>query len=100
MRVFFADSALSDLQEIIQYYDEQLAFQVGEKLVADIIERIEILSDHPDIGRIVPEFDAQNIREIIHPPFRIVYMREKSKIYIARVWRSERLLVLPEHDVT
>lgn len=96
MRVFFADSALSDLQEIIQYYEEQLAFQVGEKLVADIIERIEILSDHPDIGRIVPEFDAQNLREIIHPPFRIVYMREKSKIYIARVWRSERLLVMPE----
>jgi plasmid stabilization system protein ParE len=96
VRVFFADSALSDLQEIIQYYEEQLAFQVGEKLVADIIERIEILSDHPDIGRIVPEFDAQNIREIIHPPFRIVYMREKSKIYIARVLRSERLLVLPE----
>ncbi len=96
MKIFFADSALSDLQVIIQYYEDQLASHVGDKFVADIIGRIETLIDHPDIGRVVPEFDAQNIREIIHPPFRIVYLREKSKIHIARVWRSERLLVLPE----
>ncbi len=87
MKIFFADSALSDLQEIIQYYEDQLASHVGDKFVADIIDRIETLIDHPDIGRVVPEFDAQNIREIIHPPFRIVYLREKSKIHIARVWR-------------
>ncbi|RLA42596.1 MAG: type II toxin-antitoxin system RelE/ParE family toxin [Gammaproteobacteria bacterium] len=96
MKIFFADSALSDLQEIIQYYEDQLTSHVGEKFVSDIIDRIETLLDHPDIGRVVQEFESQNIREIIHPPFRIVYLREKSKIHIARVWRSERLLVLSE----
>ncbi|GFO71874.1 toxin ParE1/3/4 [Bathymodiolus japonicus methanotrophic gill symbiont] len=70
---------MNDLQEIIQYYEDQLVPHVGEMFVADIIDRIETLLDHTDIGRVVPEFEAQNIRETIHPPFRIVYLREKSK---------------------
>ena len=46
-------------------------------------------------GRVVPEFAMKDLREIIHPPFRIVYRREKRKILIVRIWRSERLLKLP-----
>lgn len=93
MRVSFSDSALFDLEQIILYYEDQEVPQVGRDLVAVIINRVESLSDHPDIGRIVPEFDDQNIRELIKPPFRIVYIKEKSNIYIIRVWRSERMLV-------
>jgi len=93
VRVSFSDSALFDLEQIILYYEDQEVPQVGRDLVAVIINRVESLSDHPDIGRIVPEFDDQNIRELIKPPFRIVYIKEKSNIYIIRVWRSERMLV-------
>ena len=96
MRVSFSDSALFDLEQIIQYHKDQEVPQVGKDLVAGIINRIESLSDHPDIGRKVPEFDDQRIRELIQPPFRIVYVKEKSNIYIIRVWRSERSLVLPD----
>jgi len=92
----FSDSALFDLEQIIQYHKDQEVPQVGKDLVAGIINRIESLSDHPDIGRKVPEFDDQRIRELIQPPFRIVYVKEKSNIYIIRVWRSERSLVLPD----
>ena len=35
------------------------------------------------------------LREIIHPPFRIVYRVENRRIRVVRVWRSERLLRLP-----
>ncbi len=98
MKVFFAESAVGDLQDIVRYYEQQLVPQVGEKFVADIIDHVQTQSDHPEIGRVVPEFDAQNIRELIHPPFRIVYVSEESSIYVARVWRSERMLVLPENN--
>ena len=62
--------------------------------MVSIIDYIQTLSDNPDIGRKVPEFDEEKIRELIPPPFRIVYLREKSSIHIIRVWRSERLLEL------
>jgi hypothetical protein len=35
------------------------------------------------------------LRELIHPPFRIVYRRAPERAWIVRVWRSERLLRLP-----
>jgi plasmid stabilization system protein ParE len=55
------------------------------------------LCENPDIGRVVPEFGVEKIRELIHPPYRIVYLREQKAIHVTRVWRSERLLALPEN---
>ncbi len=95
MKVCLTDSAVNDLRELQLYYEEQLVPHVGEQFVADILDRIETLSDNPDIGRAVPEFAADNIRELIHKPFRVVYLRESSSIFIVRVWRSERILELP-----
>jgi toxin ParE1/3/4 len=68
---------------------------VGQRFVAEILDRIETLSDNPDLGRIVPEFSTDSIRELIHKPFRVVYLREPSTIFIIRIWRSERILELP-----
>ena len=95
MKVRLTDSAINDLQEVLLYYEEQLVPQVGQRFVAEILERIETLIDNPDIGRVVPEFSTDNIRELIHKPFRVVYLRESSAIFIIRVWRSERILQLP-----
>ena len=95
IRITFAQSALNDLKDILEYYREQKVPQVGEKLVADVIRDIELLGEHPDMGRIVPEFEVEHLRELIRPPFRIVYRRARDKVRIVRVWRSERLLILP-----
>ena len=94
MEITFALSAISDLENIKDYYAEQGVPQIGKKFLADIVIHIQTLSDYPDIGRIVPEFSKDYIRELIHPPFRVVYLREQYGIQIIRVWRSERLLVL------
>jgi len=95
VNIRFTDSAIDDLRELQLYYDEQLVPQVGKRFVAEILDRIETLTDNPNIGRIVPEFDADNIRELIHEPFRVVYLRESKSIFVVRVWRSERILELP-----
>ena len=42
----------------------------------------------------VPEFGLVQLREIIHPPFRIVYRLAEGRVRVVRVWRSERLLDL------
>lgn len=93
--VSFAESALSDLAGIQAWYADEGLPAVGERLVAAIFERVEVLADHPDIGRVVPEFEQPFLRELIHPPFRIVYRRDPLRVRIVRVWRSERVLRLP-----
>ena len=96
MNISFSKSAIDDLKAIKEYYSEQGVPQVGQDFVATIVEHIETLNVHPDIGRVVPEFNDENIRELIHSPFRVVYLRESKSIKIVRVWRSERLLKLAE----
>ena len=60
----------------------------------EFIKHIETLPTNLEIGRMVPEFNEKNIRELIHPPFRIVYLNEEKAIHVIQVWRSERLLNL------
>ena len=95
VEVRLAVSALEDLTEIRRYYQEQGVPEIGERLVSEAMGHIEHLADHPDLGRVVPEFGADSLREIIHPPFRIVYWREPARVNIIRVWRAERQLRLP-----
>jgi plasmid stabilization system protein ParE len=95
VKVSLTESAIGDLREIIQYYNDQLVPDIGKDLVSKILVRVEGLTDHPEIGRIVPEFESDNIRELIQSPFRIVYTTTDTTIFIVRIWRSERLLKLP-----
>ncbi len=90
--VSFSESALGDLTAIRKWYSEQEVPEVGERLVSEIVTQVEMLADHPDLGRVVPEFGQSTIRELIQPPFRIVYRRDLKRARVVRVWRSERLL--------
>jgi plasmid stabilization system protein ParE len=94
--ISFAASALADLEEVLAWYAGQQVPEVGTRLVAEIVSRVEALADYPDSGRIVPEFENPALREIIHPPFRIVYRHDPQRVRIVRIWRSERLLKLPK----
>ena len=87
-----AESALADLGAIRAWYIELDASEVGDRLVREIVASIESLADHPALGRIVPEFGQPFLRELIRPPFRIVYRREPGLVRVVRVWRSARLL--------
>lgn len=93
--ITFATSAFDDLESIRAWYRDQQVPDVGNKLLGEIVSQVEKLADFPESGRIVPEFGIANLREIILPPFRIVYRLDGHKIRIIRVWRSERLLKMP-----
>jgi len=99
VKIFISNSAFNDLESIKEHYEKEGVPHIGEQYVVSVIDHIQTLSDNPDIGRKVPEFDEEKIRELIHQPFRVVYLREKISIHIIRVWRSERLLVLPEKEI-
>ena len=92
IRVEFAQSARDDLHEMMAWYASQDAPEVGRRLATEVIDRVRQLETFPDSGRVVPEFDTTWLRELEHPPFRIVYRRDELSVTIVRVWRSERLM--------
>lgn len=98
VRITFARSALRDLQDIRTWYAEEGVPEVGERLTRGILESAHGLSEQPDMGRVVPEFGQALLRELIHPPFRIVYRRDPSRVRVVRIWRAERLMGPPPSD--
>ncbi|MEN8205991.1 MAG: type II toxin-antitoxin system RelE/ParE family toxin [Pseudomonadota bacterium] len=98
--ISFAASSLRDLEEIKVWYAGQGVSAIGERMLAEVFQRVATLVDHPDIGRVVPEFEQSFLRELIHPPFRIVYRHDTKRVRIVRVWRSERLLHLDPDSKT
>lgn len=96
LAVILTESALADLQNIQQYYLDEKMPHVAERQLEAIFAKLEYLTEHPDMGRIVPEFNTKTLRELIHSPYRIIYWRTASSIKVIRIWRSERKLYLPD----
>ena len=90
-RLIWAPSARLDLKELASYIAESRP-KASVSFVKNVFHMVEYLSDFPKSGRIVPEFDDPNIREVIRKPCRIVY-RVKPKVHIVeivRVWHAAR----------
>jgi len=56
------------------------------------MSKVDVLSQYPEFGRMVPEENDKNIREIVFRPYRIIYQvfEEKEVIGIARIWHGAR----------
>jgi len=94
-KITFAVSAVQDLEDIRQWYADQHVPDMGERLLREVVDHVERLVDFPQSGRIVPEFGVTQLREIIHPLFRIVYRLDNDRVRVVRVWRRERQLKMP-----
>ena len=62
------------------------------KLGGLIFNRVDSLEKFPELGRVVPERNQLNIREIVVKNYRIVYrVHQKEKfLEILRVWHGAR----------
>ena len=90
-----AESALRDLEELRRRYAQRGVPETGERTLQRILDSIGLLAELPEMRRVVPEFGQDSLRELIRPPFWIVYRPESEGVAIVRVWRSERVLRVP-----
>lgn len=82
-------TAEEDLREIELYIArDSIIFAV--QFVDSLIEITQHLILSPQLGRVVPELNQNNIREIIHRNYRIVYLIFEDEITILRVLNSSR----------
>ena len=81
-----------DLQEIEDYIARDSALH-AVAFVDRIVESTETLLKTPHIGRIVPEFNRQDLREVLFTGYRIVYLVQNDEILILRVVHGARDLL-------
>lgn len=59
-----------------------------------VVERLFLAADQlrsfPDLGRVVPERDEPDLRELVRAPYRIVYRRRPEMIEILTVFHATR----------
>ena len=99
VKVKWTDFAIENLIAIGDYIEKDSHFY-AQRMVNSLFNSVDILEQHPLAGRVVPEFNNRNIRELICGSYRIVYkLITKIDINIITVHHSAKLLKnLPEEE--
>jgi plasmid stabilization system protein ParE len=82
--VVWSQPAKADLRNIHDFIARDSKFY-AKKTTQEIIEKTDILETHPFIGRVVPEVDDENIREISHLSYRIIYQLADDQLFILAI---------------
>jgi plasmid stabilization system protein ParE len=61
-------------------------------MIDRITRRTEQIAEHNLSGRKVPEYDAEDLRELIEKPYRIIYRIKADQIDIIAVIHGARLM--------
>lgn len=90
-KVIWSPAARDDLHDIVVFIardNHNRAMSFGYELISEA----DRLQEFPKLGRIVPEYRNDQIREIIFRPYRIVYRVDDTRACceIVRVWHSAR----------
>ena len=89
MKVHWTDTAVAHLENIHDYIARDsptYALRVVDRLT----RRSQQIGRFPQSGRIVPEFDHPEVREVIEGPHRIVYRIKKAQIDVIAVFHCSQ----------
>jgi plasmid stabilization system protein ParE len=64
----------------------------AQRTIDRLTKRSEQIAAFPLSGRMVPEYEAPDIREVIERPYRIVYRIRSDQIDVLAVVHSAQLL--------
>jgi toxin ParE1/3/4 len=90
--VYWAGVAENDLKDIIEYIAKDSPADAC-KIFCKIKEKVSNLTIFPERGRLIPELEDHGIliyRELIEPPWRIIYRIAERKIYVLAVLDGRR----------
>ncbi len=72
VEVNLTHKALADIEAIAQYLSEYSP-SYASRFVVEITKRAELLRSFPEMGRVLPEIDETEVRELIYQHYRMVY---------------------------
>lgn len=96
-RLKWTPLAYQDLEAIGDYYAKD-APQFAQTIVNSILSQSKRLEVFPLSGRIVPEMDDPQFREIIYRDYRIVYFADDDNVEVLTVFHSSKNFGRPNPD--
>ena len=88
-RIVWSPQSLQDLEGIRAYIAKDSP-HYADLTVGRIVAAVERLADFPESGRMVPERNQHDIREVVVRRFRVVYRLGSETVEIATVFRGSQ----------
>ncbi|HSV12630.1 MAG TPA: type II toxin-antitoxin system RelE/ParE family toxin [Tepidisphaeraceae bacterium] len=90
-KIVWSPEAVQQLHEISEYIArDSTTYAAG--VILHIIEAAERLADHPRLGRRVPEWDRDELREVLSGNYRIIYRVGNGRVDITDVMHGAQQL--------
>ena len=89
MKIVWTEPAVEDLRELYAYIARD-SEMYASGFVERIILAVERLLEHPKVGRVVPESNDENIRELLFQRYRIIYRLQNDNIELLSVIHGAR----------
>ena len=91
VRIIWSPLARKDLKEVGAHIRKHNP-SAAKTFLWSLNEKVELLVDFPELGRVVAEEEDPTVREVIYRSYRIVYLYASANktIQIIRVWHSAR----------
>ncbi len=89
MRILWAPRALNQVSEIAEYIaaDRPAA---ARRWVTTLFEHVATLRQHPRRGRRIPEVDRDDLREVFHGAYRVIYRVDPRRLVVLSVRHGRR----------
>lgn len=91
MKIVWSPKARSRALAAVEYIADERP-SVAVRWFDALVERIELLKELPEQGRIVPEWGDPQIREVIHSPSRIIYEVFPDRVEILTLSHDRQIL--------
>jgi len=98
VRIIWSPLSLERVAEIADYIARD-NLTAAERWVDGIFKLAEPLEDLPKLGRIVPEIERDDFREVIKGNYRIIYRVKPEQVSILTVRHGKQILPLEEISV-
>ncbi len=72
VKIRWTRKAIDDIHALREFFKHQ-SEKYAEQLTDRIFEKADYLEHYPEIGRMVPELERPEIRELIYKNYRIIY---------------------------
>ena len=95
MKVHWTDTALEHLQAIHAYIARNSP-QYALRIVDRLTRRSQQIAEFPLSGRVVREFEFQQIREVLEGPYRIIYYIKPDQVDVLAVVHATQEIPLGE----
>lgn len=95
MKVHWTDTAASHLDAIYSYIAQD-SQEYAMRMVNKLTCRSQQIANYPQSGRTVPEYEIDQIREVIESPYRIIYHIKADQIDILAVLHGSQNILRQE----